>query len=449
MPRFVEQLLAGWGNFRRELCHVYRPERSADIRAVVTGDDKPVITRGLGRSYGDSAINADAAVLLNTRMDCLIDFDPATGVVEAEAGVSFATLIDLFLPRGFFLPVTPGTKFVTLGGAIAADVHGKNHHIDGTIGNFILSLRLMTASGEILTCSPDDNADVFHATVGGMGLTGVILSAKLKLIPVSSAYVEVHYRRAGNLQEALDLFAAESPRKYSVAWIDCLASGMNVGRCVLMEGDHLAAEKLTGRRSRHPLKLPRKRRKTVPRFFPSFFLNRIAVKAFNKLYYFKHGDGTKVVDLDTFFYPLDGIHHWNRIYGGKGFVQFQALLPPDTAKTGLTELLNKIAESGNASFLAVLKRTGEQGKGMLSFPFHGYTLALDLKNNKRLGPLLKSLDEILLRNGGRLYLAKDATMSPESFAAMYPRLAEFREVKRRIDPENRFSSTQSRRLGIG
>jgi FAD/FMN-containing dehydrogenase len=384
-------------------------------------------------------------------MDCLLGFDPATGVLEAEGGVSFASLIDLLLPRGFFLPVTPGTKFVTLGGAIAADVHGKNHHGEGTIGNFVQSLRLMTADGGVLTCSPGENADVFWATVGGMGLTGVILTAKLKMIPVSSAYAGVEYRKAANLDDALAKFAdpAYAERKYSVAWIDCLAAGGSLGRCVIMDGEHLPAAELPEKLRAEPLALPDKRNKSVPVNLPGFALNKLSVKLFNKSYYWSQPTGRKVVDLDSYFYPLDGIHNWNRIYGKRGFIQYQALFPPSTAPQGLKELLEKLSASGNASFLAVLKRTGEQGPGMLSYPFAGYTLALDLPNTgTRLDALVRSLDETLLKHGGRLYLAKDSTMSAETFAAMYPRLDEFRAVKARVDPQNKFSSTQSRRLKI-
>lgn len=467
MPLFEKQLLAGWGNVRPQVCRVYRPEKLDEVRQVVQDVDLPaaesggatdaapppvtaatIIPRGLGRSYGDSAVNAEGAVLLNTRMDCLIDFDPETGVVEAESGVSLATLIDVLLPRGFFLPVTPGTKFVTLGGAIAADVHGKNHHADGTFGNFVLSLKLMTAGGEVVTCSPEQNPELFWATIGGMGLTGVIVSARLQLISVSSAYLDVTYRRAANLDRAIELFETGTPRKYSVAWIDCLATGDQAGRCVLMEAEHLPASQLSGRRARHPLVIRRRRRRTVPRFFPSFLLNRLTVRWFNKLYYLTHPDGQRIVDLDSYFYPLDRTNLWNRIYGKRGFVQYQALVPQASGKAGLSELLAAIAASGNASFLAVLKRTGEQGRGLLSFPFAGYTLALDLKNNAQLPSLMASLDAILLRHGGRLYLAKDSMMSGETFAAMYPRLDEFREIKRRVDPAHRFASSQSRRLSL-
>jgi decaprenylphospho-beta-D-ribofuranose 2-oxidase len=473
MPRHFEQSLAGWGNYRPAVSRVYRPERLADVRELAapatTADSRSdataaagtLIARGLGRSYGDSATNAGGAVALLERIDCLLDLTVAadgSGVVEAEAGVSLATLVDVLLPRGFFLPTTPGTKFVTLGGAVAADVHGKNHHGDGTIGNFVESLRLLLADGSVLACSPTEHADVFWATVGGMGLTGVILSARLRLRSVTSAYAKVDYRRMANLDAALDRFEAarQSGREptYSVAWIDCLAAGDSLGRSVVMEGEHLpaaemAAAGLFAKRCRDPLALPRQRTKGVPFNFPGFALSRPTVRLFNAAYYARHGDRTDAVPLDTFFYPLDAVRHWNRVYGRRGFVQYQALIPPAAARQGMRELLEAISRGGSASFLAVLKRTGEQGRGMLSFPMPGYTLALDLPNTgRRLEALLRELDTIVLRHGGRLYLAKDATMSAEAFAAMYPRLDEFRQVKAKVDPGNRFASTQSRRLRI-
>lgn len=453
MPDLIEKSLAGWGNFRPETCFVARPERQAELRNLIVSNGKrrSLIARGLGRSYGDSAVNGGGEVSLQARLDCLIGFDPTTGIVEAEAGISFATLIEIFLPRGFFLPVTPGTKFVTLGGAIAADVHGKNHHNDGTLSRFVPSLRLLLASGETLDCSPEKNADVFWATVGGMGLTGMILSARLQLIRVSSAYAEVEYKKSANLDQALERFESRRgrDRKYSVAWIDCLAGGASLGRCVLMEGDHLSADRLPYNLKDQPFDTKPARAKSVPFHFPNIALNSLSVRLFNDLYYERHHEGIEVVALDPFFYPLDGIHHWNRIYGRRGFVQYQALLPPQTARRGLIELLERISASGNASFLAVLKRTGDQGPGMLSFPTTGYTLALDLANTgEKLNALNRELDEILLKHGGRLYLAKDSLMSAETFAAMYPRLEEFRAVKKRVDPGGRFSSTQARRVGI-
>jgi FAD/FMN-containing dehydrogenase len=451
--RFLEMSLAGWGNYRPELCRVYRPERRAELRGInILPAGQSLIARGLGRSYGDSAVNGPGGdVVLQERMDSLLVFDAATGVVEVEAGVSFATLIELFLPRGFFLPVVPGTKFVTVGGAIAADIHGKNHHRDGTLGNFIQSLTLLLAGDEAVICSPTENADLFWATIGGMGLTGIILSARFKLLPIESAYMKVQYRRAANLDAALDRFesAEGDAAKYSVAWIDCLAAGDSLGRGVIMEGEHVPACELRGRRARHPLRLKSKRRRTIRFFWPRLAMSKFNMRMFNRLYYRRHGDRTRVVNLDAFFFPLDAVQHWNRIYGRRGFIQYQALLPPESARQGLRELLQKIALAGQASFLAVLKKTGAHGNGMLSFPMPGYTLALDLPNRgEKLEALVQQLDEVLLQHGGRLYLAKDAMMSADTFARMYPRLDEFRQVKARVDPQNRFSSSQARRLKI-
>jgi FAD/FMN-containing dehydrogenase len=454
MPsRYFDLSLSGWGNFRPETCRVYRPEKLGDEREIVRlpNGDSSLIARGLGRSYGDSATNAGGAVALQERMDSLIDFDAAAGEVEAEAGVSLATLIELLVPRGFFLPVVPGTKFVTLGGAVAADIHGKNHHIDGTFGKYVLNLRLLLAGGDVVTCSPSKNAELFWATIGGMGLTGVILSVRLKLLPISSAYMKVDYRRVPNLDAALDRFesAEGQAAKYSVAWIDCLAGGASLGRAVIMEGDHVPAAELSGRRARSPLAMKARRRRAVRFFYPRLAMTKFNVRMFNRLYYRRHSDRTRVVDLDTFFFPLDRIHNWNRIYGRRGFVQYQALVPPAAARQGLRELLEKISLAGQASFLAVLKRTGEQGNGLLSFPMPGYTLALDFPNRGQATQMLAGeLDEILLRHGGRLYLAKDSLMSAETFAKMYPRLEEFRRIKTQVDPQSHFSSTQARRLKI-
>jgi FAD/FMN-containing dehydrogenase len=410
------------------------------------------IARGLGRSYGDSALNpaSSGGTVLLDDINHLAAFDPATGAVTCAAGVSFAELIDVFLPRGWFLPVTPGTKFVTVGGAIAADIHGKNHHVDGTFGRFVDSLDLLTADGEVLTCSPSERADVFWATIGGMGLTGVILRATFRLRKVESAYVNVDYRKAKNLDEAFDLFQeGDQAYRYSVAWVDCLASGENLGRSVLMRGDHAAVADLPPSLRSRPLALRAKRTKSIPFNFPSFVLNPWSVKAFNALYYARHHDGRKLVSYDAFFYPLDGILHWNRMYGRRGFIQYQALFPPESSRAGMRALLEAIAGSRMASFLAVLKSTGAANPGLLSFPKPGHTLALDLPNAEaRLRNLVERLDAIVLEHGGRLYLAKDAMMSSGTFSRMYEKLDEFRGVRQRLDPRGRFSSAQARRLGI-
>jgi FAD/FMN-containing dehydrogenase len=450
MPHYVEQEIAGWGNYHTALCRLFRPEQVGTLRDVLlNGDATTCIPRGLGRSYGDSAVNTGDGVILCQKLNRFLAFNLDTGIVECEGGVSFAEIIEHLLPRGFFLPVTPGTKFVTVGGAIAADVHGKNHHCDGTFSKFLLDLKLMTATGEVMVCSPELHSDVFWATVGGMGLTGVILSARIQLVRVPSAYIKVRYDRAKNIDHAIDLFTQGNQPRFSVAWIDCLASGKKLGRCVLMRGDFAEPADLSGPRGSAPFKVPAKRNKSVPKFFPAFALNRLSIKAFNILYYAGHKNVDRIVDYDTFFYPLDNLLHWNRMYGKRGFVQYQALLPTHTARGGMRKLLERLARSGMGSFLAVLKATGPAGHGLLSFPYAGFTLALDLPNTgQKLSALLTELDQIVLENEGRLYLAKDATMSRDAFEKMYPLLGQFREICARLDPQRRLASTQSRRLGM-
>ena len=450
----VERQLAGWGNFPSERCWVARPEGVDALQRYLhepnTQDVETFIPRGLGRAYGDAALNESQGVLTQTRRNHFLEFDPQRGLLRAEAGVSFAEIITHLLPRGWFLPTTPGTKFVTLGGAIAADVHGKNHHRVGSFGNFVQQLELLTANGEVVTCSAEENSPLFWATVGGMGLTGIILSAQFQLTRVESAYCLVDTHRTRNLTDTLDYFeATDSDHQHSVAWIDCLARGDRLGRSVVMQGNDARLDDLPRPYRNRPLELKPQGRLSVPFYAPSFALNRFSVQLLSAVYYAKHRDSHRVVDFDSFFYPLDGVHGWNRVYGRRGFVQYQALFPPDSARAGLTELLRKITEARCASFLAVLKRSGAASPGMLSYLYPGYTLALDFPHTgEKLRRLLRELDAVVLDHGGRLYLAKDATTTPEAFAEMYPRLDEFRAVKAQVDPENRFCSSQARRLHI-
>lgn len=442
--------LSGWGRFPRERCLVYRPEKQADVAAICASGASPTfISRGLGRSYGDAALNREAGVISHLRLNRFLGFDPDSGILECEAGVSLAEIVETFLPRGWMLPVTPGTKYVTVGGAIASDVHGKNHHVDGTFARWVVDFRLQLPSGEVLICSPTENPDVFWATVGGMGLTGVILSARIRLRPAESAYVEVDYRRARDLGEALSIFSESDERyRYSVAWIDCLASGRKLGRSVLMRGNDAPASrvKAEGKEPRH---LPRKRTLGVPLDAPSVLLNRGSIAAFNALYYAVHRNrADQMVDHEAFFYPLDSLHGWNRLYGKRGFVQYQVVLPAKLGEEGLRLVLERLAGSKRASFLAVLKRFGPANEGLLSFPVEGYTLALDLPAAPGIGEFLREVDRVVLRYGGRVYLAKDAVLAPETFALMYPRMEEFRRIKARLDPEGRLSSSLARRLGL-
>lgn len=443
--------MAGWGNCPRQVCHSRFAGSLSDVTSAIRdGRTSSTIARGLGRAYGDSAINESGEVVKLSSLNRFLAFDPDTGRLECEAGVSFAEIIEHFLPRGWFLPTTPGTKFVTVGGAIAADVHGKNHHVDGSFGNFIDRITLQLADGSVVECTPQNDPELFWATVGGMGLTGIILSAVFRLAKVETAYCEVDYQRTANLDVTLDRFqSTHDDYRYSVAWIDCVATGPSLGRSVLMLGNDASLDKLPASVARSPLSLPKRSKKTVPFNFPAGVLNYWSVKAFNTLYYAKNKDGRKVVDFDSFYYPLDGINHWNRIYGRKGFVQYQALFPKETARVGLKRLLECIAKSRQASFLAVLKGCGAATPGLLSYLFPGFTLALDFPYRGSVThKLFAELDQIVLDHGGRLYLAKDALMTAETFARMYPRLPEFLAIKSKVDPHNRFVSSQARRLGI-
>jgi decaprenylphospho-beta-D-ribofuranose 2-oxidase len=445
-----KQQLTGWGRTAPRECQVYRPEQRRALGNILSsGAQRDYIARGLGRSYGDTAVNGGGGVVLQERLNRMLDFDAKTGVLECEAGVTLEEIIEVFLPRGFFLPVTPGTKFVTVGGAIANDVHGKSHHRDGAFGQYVHSLELLLPSGEIMTCSPEENEDVFWATVGGIGLTGIILSARIGLQPVESAYILVDYLKAKDLDTALAGMAeSDEDYQYSVAWLDGLARGGRLGRSILMRGNHATLAQLPPERRDKPYTIPARRSKSVPFDFPGFVLNPLSVKAFNTFFYAYHRSQSGVLtDYDSFFYPLDGIHQWNRMYGKAGFVQYQATLPP-SGVPGVVALLEKLTASRRASFLAVLKCFGAGNPGLLSHPMKGYTLALDLPMRPGLDELLRELDVILLDHGGRLYLAKDSSTDAAAFAAMYPELGRFQAIIERLDPNHVLSSDMARRLGI-
>jgi len=442
--------LSGWGRFPVETCRIFRPEKPASVPAILdSGAESSYIARGLGRSYGDASLNGGGGVIALERLNRMIAFDDATGVLECEAGVSLAEILDCFLPRGFFLPVTPGTKFVTLGGAIAHDVHGKNHHRVGALSNFVLDFLLRTAGGEVIACSREENPEAFWATVGGAGLTGFVVSARLRLQRVETAHVLVDFLKVAHLEEAIDAMEESDHRyEFSVAWIDCLAKGKALGRSVLMRANPALAGDLP-KGAGDPLSPKRRTERSVPFDFPAGLLNPMTVGAFNTLFYGWHRTiSGRLADIDSFFYPLDSIRDWNRMYGRRGFVQYQLAFPKETSRAGLADVLQRVSASGRGSFLGVLKRFGNATAGLLSFPFPGYTLALDLPVNDGLVPFLAGLDAVVLSHGGRLYLAKDAVMTPATFATMYPRLDAFREIRARLDPRNLLSSSLARRVGI-
>lgn len=430
--------LHGWGRYPVVEAEAARPATvSAAARLVQT---LPAVTpRGLGRSYGDSALGAH--VLDAGGLDCLLDFDPQTGRLRCAAGVSLATILSVFLPRGWMVPVTPGTRHVTVGGAIASDVHGKNHHLDGCFSEHVDAFRMVLASGDIVTCSRSENAALFHATCGGMGLTGLIVEATLRLRRVESAFIaETTYKTSG-LEETLEQFAAHAQATYSVAWIDCLARGRSLGRSLLMTGEHAPDGALA---------VGGPPRLSIPVDFPSWTLNHASIAAFNTLYYHRvlRSGATRPVHCEKFFYPLDGIRDWNRMYGAPGFLQYQFVIPRAAGIGALRAILERIAASGRGSFLAVLKVFGQANANLLSFPVEGYTLALDFPMDAALPSFLDGLDALVVAAGGRIYLAKDARMGAAVFRACYPRWEEFEAIRDQYGAIGRFRSLQSARLGL-
>ena len=398
-----------------------------------------MIPHGNGRSYGDSALSDN---IINVKPHhYFLDFDEERGILHVEAGVLLSEILEVFIPRGWFLKVVPGTKLITVGGAIASDVHGKNHHIAGCFSETVEMFTLMLPNGDVVNCSREENTDLFHASCGGMGLTGVILDAKISLKKIQSKYITQTTIKTKNLKETFEAFEKYANEPYSVAWVDCLAEKDRLGRCLLMVGDFCADGNLSFRP---------KKRMNIPFFFPSFILNKFTVKAFNWLYYNKVRKpvSQQKVTIDSFFFPLDAIDNWNRIYGKGGFTQYQFILPKETSYDGLKEILKTIADSGKGSFLAVLKLYGKANENYLSFPMEGYSLALDFKIEAGLFELLDHLDNIVLKYKGRIYLAKDARVSQSVFEQGYPKIDKFRALREKYKMNKKFNSLQSIRVGI-
>lgn len=434
----------GWGLYPIIESSVRRAYYPEDLGKDAGG---PLLPQGNCRSYGDACLYE--RVVSTLPLKHLLAFDAERGFLRAQAGITLDEIIRFALPRGYFPPVTPGTKFPTLGGCIAADVHGKNHHAEGSIAGFLEDLDLVLADGSTLRCSPTQNPDLFWATLGGMGLTGIIYAATLRLKKVASAYVQQRSIKTANFAETCRIFAeTQGEYTYSVAWIDSLKKGKGLGRGLILLGEHADANELKERES---FPLHAGGRLTVPSFFPSFALNTWSMRTFNTLYYHRQLRHTAdaLIHYNPYFYPLDAIHHWNRIYGRAGFLQYQVVVPFADGEEVMADLLGRIAQRGIASLLTVLKTFGPANEGLLSFPIPGYTLALDIPlSDGGVVPFLRQLNKIIVRAGGRVYLAKDAILEREDFEAMYPQLAQFKEVKRRYDPEHRFRSCLSDRLGI-
>jgi len=430
--------LSGWGRYpiiASEAFHFNRRE----VLQHHFSQKIDCISFGMGRSYGDSAL---APHTLHTDLfNHFLNFDDQSGVLTCESGVSLAEILEVFVPRGWFLEVTPGTKYISVGGAIASDVHGKNHHVNGCFSSSVLSFDLMLPDGTIKECSRKNNPMLFKASCGGMGLTGVILSACFRLQRIPSSMIAQTTLKARNLEETLELFKQYQSSTYSVAWVDCLAKGEKLGRSLLMIGDHAEADKL---------QIAAQPKLTFPFNLPGFALNKFSVSAFNFLYYHRiiGTEKKNLTSLDSFFYPLDVVHLWNRMYGSAGFTQYQFVIPLSSGSKGLRKIFNLISDSGLGSFLSVLKLLGASNENYLSFPMEGYTLALDFKIEPKLFPLLDHLDKIVLDHGGRLYLAKDVRMSADTLKHGYQHLSEFFNIRETHALKTSFNSKQSIRLAL-
>jgi FAD/FMN-containing dehydrogenase len=429
--------LWGWGRLPVPGIEV----RSEDLAAIARS--RP-LTRGLGRSYGDSALPPRGVewVAGSARADRILAFDEASGRLRAEAGLSLRELVWSLLPRGWFPPVVPGTQFVTLGGMVAADVHGKNHHVAGTIGRHVERLTLLTAAGQRVECSRAEHPDLFRATLGGMGLTGHLLEVELRMERIPSPWILQEAFRVDGVDAFLAGLARSAAWPFTVGWIDCLARGRRLGRGVLLRGRWAEPAEA-------PAAAPTPRRAlAVPFRFPGFALNDLSVAAFNRLYRagFPREPRPSVVHPEKFFWPLDAVLHWNRIYGRRGFTQFQCVLPERERPGAVRRFLEAAAARGGTSFLCVLKDCGEEGEGVLSFPRPGVSVALDLPLRSGTRALVEALADVVAADGGRIYLAKDAFVRADQFAAMEPRLAEFRAIRARWDPAGRLRSAQSVRL---
>lgn len=412
MQQNFKQKVSNWGNFPTVEKEVKSEDSYLNIKKFIANKNE-IIARGNGRCYGDSSLAEH--IFSTKKLNKFISFDRINGILECEAGVLLSDILAISVPQSFFLHVTPGTKFITLGGAIASNIHGKNHHLEGSFCEFLLAFTLINERGEILNCSRSENSALFWASIGGMGLTGIILSAKIKLKKIETSYIRQESIKAENLDEIFNLFEESKDWTYTVAWIDCLQRGEKIGRSIIMRGEHALLNEIPQKFLEKPLAIRQKFSPTIPFFFPNFILNNFTVKIFNYFFYAKQRVKflKNIIDYETFFYPLDAINDWNKIYGKEGFIQYQMVIPKENGKEGMRKILETIAKSGNGSFLAVLKLFGKGNpEAYNSFPMEGYTLALDFKVNKKLQNLVQKLDDIVESYGGRIYLAKDSMSKP-------------------------------------
>ena len=434
-----KSMLSGWGNNINISSNIYFPKNDEDISNLFKQDKiLNLIPRGLGRSYGDSSLAKNIISLKDYQK--FINFDDQLGIIECSANCSLNEILKLIVKKSWFFNVTPGSKFITIGGAIASDVHGKNHHLDGSFSDYVISFKIITGEGILYNCDKKENSNLFHATCGGMGLTGIIVSAKIKLLKIKSKFINTQIIKTKNLKDTILKFKKLNNHKYLVAWIDALSKNESIGRSIIFTGNHSDDGNL---------ELLGKKKINISSTFPGFLLNQYTIKLFNKIYYFFHRNDKKFKqNLDNFFYPLDNINNWNNLYGKNGFIQIQVLIEEEDFENIIYEILKFFQEKKQFSFLSTLKELGSGNANYLSFPCKGYSLTLDLKMNRNLKNVYREFELLLKNYKTKIYLTKDSFMSEQYFRNTYKNLNKFREIKEKYDPFKLINSLQSQRLGV-
>jgi len=434
--------ISGWGRCPKYDVNEVFPDSEKDLLDILSKNPNSFIARGNGRSYGDSSINKELTISM-TKMNKFLSWDSTNGILVAEAGALISDIIEFLMPQGWFPTVSPGTKYITLGGAIASDIHGKNHHLEGSFGRHVNWIEIVNDQNKIIRCSPNENVNIFNWTIGGMGLTGVITKCSIKLRKIETGWISQKVIANDNLENTLNSFYENNHYLYSVAWIDCLSDKKNFGRSILILGDHVKKNKLLKTQEIFP-KI-KKQLISFPFEMPSFFLNNFFVSIYNNIYYhLNKRKQTSLISWDNYFYPLDSIKNWNKMYGRNGFFQFQCVIPLESSKEAYTKMLRLIQKESSGSFLAVLKKFGS-GNEYFSFPEDGFTLALDFKNSDRNIKTASKLSKIVSEYNGSIYLAKDSLLQSIEFKKIYGKnkISEFQQFK-----NIHCSSMQSQRLGL-
>ncbi|MFW5760970.1 MAG: FAD-binding protein [Cyclobacteriaceae bacterium] len=442
-----KEKISGWGNYPVLECEIARIKNPEQLKKKLHSE-KAITARGLGRSYGDQSISSDALVTELPAMNKILSFDDTSGILNCQAGLSLQQIIKIFAPRGWFPMINPGTKYVTVGGAIANDIHGKAHHVDGSFINCVENFDILLASGEIKSCSRNENIDLFYANFGGLGLLGIIIRASLKLKKIETTYFVQKVIKCKNIEDMLDAFDQyDKEYDYSVAWVNALVRGKNLGQGVLTLGNQASLNDLPKKLQKDPLFVSPEAKLKVPFYLPSFFLNSISVILLNKFIAYVQAKPTTIVHYEKFFFPLDAILNWNRGYGKRGFIQYQFVIPLENGRENIKKLLSAVSQSGCTPFLNVLKKFGD-GQQYLSFPKPGYTFAIDFPVTKKLPGFISRLDQMVLDCGGRIYLGKDAMLTADTFEKMYPEYQQWLAIKKKYDPHNKFSSALAHRLKL-